>query len=129
EAGGSAIRVRFFKVENKDIVHLVRIFGRPAGEAIPMPAAPVDAEPGEATNVVTLHPVPDQPVDDDGLSEEDRAIIAQVREAGGKVTQCRYCGRDIPPQTGGGRPAQFCRPETGRHCRQDYHRTKKRMQG
>lgn len=128
EAGGSAIRVRFFRVTDEDIMHLVEIFGRPA-DAMPMPA-PVDAEPSEAANVVTLHPAPEQqPADDDGLSEEDRALIAQVKASGGKVARCRYCGREIAPLSGGGRPAQFCRPDTGRNCRQNYHRTKKRMQG
>jgi hypothetical protein len=118
EAGGSAMRVRFFKVEDEDIIYLVNMFGRPAG-AIALPAAPTAAPVGG--NVVELHPEDREDEDDD---DQDEPLTEAERA--GKVNRCRLCGKEIPPLPGGGRPAKFCR---GTDHRQQYHRTMKRMAG
>lgn len=118
EAGGPAMRVRFFRVTNEDIIRLVAIFGRPQDAPMlpaltqPKPAAAKD----KAGNVVELHPE-----DDD---EDEQPLTAAERD--GTANRCRFCGAEIPVLPGGGRPAKFCR---GTDHRQQYHRTKRRMAG
>lgn len=118
EAGGEALRVRFFRVSDTDIIKLVEIFGRPVDElpALPTPApAAIEAKPAvdAGGNVVALHP------DSEG---QEKPLAEQAAGA----PRCRYCGRELPPRQGGGRPAQFC-PNTNH--RQEYHRKVKQMKG
>ncbi len=113
EAGGMAIRARAFKVTDTDIIHLVRIFGRPADApalptlAVLTPATPKAAESGSSSNVVELHP--------------EEVPLADSAPGPGK---CRFCGREIQ-QTPGGRPALYC---PGTDHRQQYHRLKARLE-
>jgi hypothetical protein len=116
EAGGQAMRVRFYRVEDHDITWLVRVFGRPA-DALPppMPAtanaantanAPANAPTATAENVVALR-------------REEQPLIDQAPGPG----RCRFCGREIV-QTPGGRLALYC---PGTDHRQQYHRLAKRL--
>ena len=93
----------------------------------PFPGQPAAAPAGtDDANVVALRPAAAGQSDQDDLSPEDKAVIEQIEATGGKVARCRYCNRKIAPLSGGGRPAQFCRPDTGRNCRQNWHRHMKR---
>lgn len=116
EAGGAAMRVRFYRVSDEDIIQLVRIFGRSAdAPALPtltsapivVDSAPVDADVQEsdAGNVVAFTP-----------------LAEQINTA---APRCLYCGAEIELLPGGGRPPKFCRKN---NHRQLYHRDKKRME-
>jgi hypothetical protein len=112
EAGGQAMRVRFFRVEDEDIKHLVEIFGRPADALLPRPAESAAAAASQtetATNVVELRP-----------EEASAPLLDQAPGPG----HCRFCGREIQ-QTRGGRPALYC---PGTDHRQQYHRLKAQLE-
>lgn len=116
EAGGMAIRARAYKVTDTDIIHLVRIFGRPADApdlptmAVLSPAAKaLDSAVEESGNVVDLR----------------RDEVPLVAQADDEVSRCLLCGEEIEPLPGGGRPPKFCRNSDHR---QKYHRFKKQME-
>lgn len=122
EAGGMAIRARFFRVTNADIMTLVQYYGRPADAPRPtLPAPPsIDDAPAPkkkaaaaSNNVVELHPEDEQQV--------PAALLGEEVPPG----RCKFCGLEIE-QVRGGRPAQFCR---GTDHRQQYYRLKKRLSG
>lgn len=115
ETGGMAQRIRFFRVEDEDIRHLVQIFGRPAdAPALPAPTETPSVSPAESAaadeggNVVAFTP-----------------LVEQAQAAGDGVSRCLYCGRELTPTPGGGRPPKFCQRTDHR---QQYHRLKKRME-
>ncbi|MEV0344061.1 FtsK/SpoIIIE domain-containing protein [Nocardia sp. NPDC050713] len=103
EAGGMAQRIRFFRVDDTDIMRLVEIFGRSADAPLPVLTTllPDDAAEESASsaagNVVTLHRT--------GSGEAGHV------EGGAAPTHCLYskCGVELE-QVPGGRPKLYCSP-------------------
>ncbi|MEU4183601.1 FtsK/SpoIIIE domain-containing protein [Nocardia sp. NPDC050712] len=123
EEGGQAMRARHFRVSNEDIIHLVRIFGRPAESMPPLPVfSDAAAIAPAAGNVYALRPAEPLVVDADERPQEEEQPLAE--QVGAKTHKCRFCGREIQ-QRAGGRPALYC---PGTDHRQQYHRLKKRLE-
>ncbi|MBF6358445.1 hypothetical protein IU449_28520 [Nocardia higoensis] len=110
EAGGMAIRARFFRVEDSHITALVNEFGRPADAPRPVLPAPPSVEKAPAkSNVVELRP------------DTETALVDQLPDE--EPGRCRFCG-DPLTQTKGGRRALYCND----NHRQQYHRLKAQLE-
>jgi hypothetical protein len=129
EAGGQAMRVRFFKVEDADIMNLVRNYGRPA-DAPPLPvlttlepatgdgsAAPATATAGK---VVALHAVGGGQEDDTTATGADSD---RTGDRPGVPTHCLYSGCDEElVQVPGGRPKEYCSPKHRAYAKRERDR-------
>ncbi|WP_280407504.1 FtsK/SpoIIIE domain-containing protein [Nocardia brasiliensis] len=117
EAGGQAQRIRFFRVEDIDIMKLVEIFGRGVDElppTVPKPAVVV-VEPTDSN----VYELPHRPTD-----EEQQPPVPLAQLVDDAPNQCKWCGKEIE-QVPGGRRAEYC---PGTDHRQRYHRALKKRQ-